>query len=1817
MPAAKLLSELKSLGVELWPQDGQLKFRAPQGLLNAERLAQLREHKQQILHLLQTQERPEVVADPAQRHAPFPLTDVQNAYLLGRQSSFGYGNVACHGYLELSWPNLDPQQVEQAWNRLIARHDMLRAVIASEGSQRVLAEVDHYPLAVTDLRGATRQQHQHGVQQIRQAMEQKLYPTEAWPLFELRLSRSDSGDTLHFSMDSLIADWASAQLLFNELEQLLHDPEARLPTLNISFRDYLLAERGLLEGSRHQRDRDYWLARIDELPAAPQLPAPLGGEDTRVPRFQRHSAQLDASQWAALKRAASALGLTPSIVVLSAYAGTLQRWSQQPAFSLNLTLLNRLPLHPQVGQLVGDFTSVSVLQVNDPQGQDFTSQARQLGNQLFADLEHRLFSGIQVMREIGRRRGREAAAMPVVFTSAIGLGIEPPATSQRRVGHGITQTPQVTLDCQVMDDAQGLHIHWDVRQGVFPDGLIEDMQQAFVCELRLLALDPAAWDQPMHVPLPAWQQRERLAANASAAPLPTGRLHDGLLAMAWERPQALAVVDAHGSLTYAALMERALAVAAALHAAGCRAQEPVAILMPKGRDQVVAAYGVLLAGAAYLPLDSNAPAARRDRVLHSAQVRHVLGCSQALPQVPLPDALAWHAVDQLAPAMPDFPAADGSPDDLAYVIYTSGSTGEPKGVMISHRAALNTVQDINRRFEVSATDRVLGLAQLSFDLSVYDLFGPLAVGGTLVLPDPARGADPSHWAELVQRHQVTLWNSVPAQLQMLAHYLQAEPRPLDSLRLALLSGDWIPLNLAPQLQALLPGLALVALGGATEASIWSNLHPIGAIDPAWRSIPYGLPLANQGLRVLDSQWRDAPTWVPGDLYITGVGLAQGYLGDPALSNARFFAHPLDGQRLYRTGDRGRYLPRGELEFLGREDGQVKIRGHRVELGEIDAALLATPGVDSAVSLLNGELLAFVTAARVEPEPLPGAPLLSAVQRYADSQVGSFDAQQVRDYQANLNAAALSSMLEVMRKAQLFSGALAEPEAAAILRALQAQPRHYWLVRRWLAALCDAGLLQSEQSRYRLLHSGPAPALAWGRVEQAVASGLCSQALLDYQLDHVRQLPQLLRGEVNPFDLLFPQGQQDLALQLYGGDAVSRYNNHSIAALINRLATHHEGDGPLRILEIGAGTGATSAPVISLLDGLEVDYLFTDMTAFFLPAAKQRFADHPWVRYGVLDIDQAIRPQGLASNSVDIVLCAGMLNSVKDIDTALGQISELLSPGGWLVFSEPTGEWPAILLTQGFMMTPAGGDHEQGRSGLRSAETWQARVQALGGEMLPALPHADHPLAALGMQVFAARLKAGFQRLSVDNLRSALAQRLPDYMLPAHLQVLDRLPLTANGKVDRQALAHWRPAVDAQAESSQDAPSDPLTAELCRVWAEALGLAQIGADDSFYEKGADSLILARVAGQLREQLPQAHSLSYDTLLRQMLNEPNVRALARLLNHGENAPAAAAPDQAQRAPHSNALVVPFGGGESGPVRVMFHAALGTLDYFQHLGRALAAQQAGPVIGFAVADTAQYLALEPKRLIESVAQDYADRLIADGHQRFQLIGYCLGGLLATEVARRLLERGMEVVDLSLIDSIPMFIDTDEELAYEAIFVPNLNLDPVKTVFGAHIEDYDVYRAIDLLMARDNRRVPAGAMAALSGDPGLDALALAVQQQSARSQEERLAEYARLASGQAGVPIGPELVPTLFRVCRHSMRAARFDPPPFLGNMTYLRCLEQQSFGITGGVGHLAAPFWEDACLGQFTLIDVPGNHFSVIEPPHVHTVTAHLLEALRKNS
>jgi acyl-coenzyme A synthetase/AMP-(fatty) acid ligase/acyl carrier protein len=271
--------------------------------------------------------------------------------------------------------------------------------------------------------------------------------------------------------------------------------------------------------------------------------------------------------------------------------------------------------------------------------------------------------------------------------------------------------------------------------------------------------------------------------------------------------------------------------------------------------------------------------------------------------------------------------------------------------MLDHKGPVNTLADINRRFAVGERDRVLALSALNFDLSVYDIFGLLAAGGAVVLPDPSALRDPDHWAELVEREQVTLWDTVPALMEMLVD--RAEQRgggALRSLRAVLMSGDWIPVTLPDRIKRLLPGAAVTSLGGATEASIWSILYPIGEVDPSWRSIPYGRPMGNQRFYVLDPALEPCPVGVEGALYIGGVGLAKGYWREQALTAASFIDLPSTGERLYRTGDLGRYLPDGTIEFLGRKDFQVKIRGFRIELGEIEATLMAHAGVREAVAL---------------------------------------------------------------------------------------------------------------------------------------------------------------------------------------------------------------------------------------------------------------------------------------------------------------------------------------------------------------------------------------------------------------------------------------------------------------------------------------------------------------------------------------------------------------------------------------------------------------------------------------------------------------------------------------------------------------------------------------------------------------------------------------------------------------------------------------------------------------------------------------------------
>jgi amino acid adenylation domain-containing protein/non-ribosomal peptide synthase protein (TIGR01720 family) len=906
---------------------------------------------------------PSIVPAPNELHQPFPLTDVQQVYWVGRGGDFELGNVATHGYQEFDTVGLDLERFEQAWQRLIGRHAMLRAIVRPDGQQQVLVQVPPYHIEVLDLRGHDPETVTAQLEKIRQRMSHQVLPSDQWPLFEIRAARLDDQRVrLYISLDLLIGDAWSIQIMGRELAQLYLSPEKPLAPLDLSFRDYVLAEMTLQESEMYRRSLEYWQSRLPTLPPAPELPLAKSPRSLTQPRFVRREARMEPENWLSLKARAAQAGLTPSGVLLAAFAEVLTTWSQSPRFTINLTLFNRLPLHSKVNDIVGDFTSLTLLEVDNSARKKFEARARRLQNQLWKDLDHRYVSGVRVLRELAQAQGgAPRVAMPIVFTSTLGLSsLHQESWRLGQLGeqvYGISQTPQVWLDHQVAEQDGALVFNWDAVQELFPEGLLDDMFGAYCRLLQRLAEEENVWQETAPCLAPPSQLDQRAAINATSAPVSEELLHTLFAARVSERSGQVAVATSHRTLTYADVYRRSNQVGHWLRQRGARPNALVAVVMEKGWEQVVAVLGVLQSGAAYLPIDPELPQERLWYLLEHGQVELVLTQSW------LDEHLAWpENVQRLCVEVSESEGADDQPlapvqrqEDLAYVIYTSGSTGLPKGVMIDHRGAVNTVLDINRRFGVGPADRVLAVSSLSFDLSVYDIFGTLAAGGTIVMPEALAKRDPAHWAEMMMREQVTVWNSVPALMEMLVEYLNDHPGlGLPSLRLVMLSGDWIPVVLPDQIKTLAKGSRVISLGGATEASIWSILYPIEQVDSDWKSIPYGKPMLNQSFHVLDDALEPRPTWVPGQLYIGGVGLAKGYWQDEDKTRSRFITHPRTGERLYWTGDLGRYLLDGNIEFLGRQDFQVKVQGYRIELGEIEAALIQHPTVRAAVATAVGE-----------------------------------------------------------------------------------------------------------------------------------------------------------------------------------------------------------------------------------------------------------------------------------------------------------------------------------------------------------------------------------------------------------------------------------------------------------------------------------------------------------------------------------------------------------------------------------------------------------------------------------------------------------------------------------------------------------------------------------------------------------------------------------------------------------------------------------------------------------------------------------------------
>ena len=433
-------------------------------------------------------------------------------------------------------------------------------------------------------------------------------------------------------------------------------------------------------------------------------------------------------------------------------------------------------------------------------------------------------------------------------------------------------------------------------------------------------------------------------------------LHGEFYENALKYPERIALIYENEKVSYKMLRLYALRAANYMWQRGVRKNDRVVVILPRGIGQVAALLGILAIGAAYVPIAIKQPSARREKIIENVKPAFVLQDETFLEETP------WSG------------CIENNPKDTAYIIYTSGSSGEPKGVEMSHAAATNTIEEILRIWNIGVEDSVLSISAFDFDLSVFDIFGLLAAGGTVILINEDDFRDPEVWEKLIKIYGITIWNSAPALLDMFL--IMRKNNHFDKLRLALVSGDWVPLYLPEKWYKVTSiNSQFVALGGATEGGIWSNYYCVSKIDKSWNSIPYGQALPKQKYRIMDENFVDCGVNIPGELQI-GVGsLAKGYINDEELTMKKFITD-VKGERWYRTGDRGMRWADGTIEFLGRMDTQVKIRGHRIELGEIESVLKSFLGIKEAVVVAQGdkyhkELVAFYLGEYIAENEIEG------------------------------------------------------------------------------------------------------------------------------------------------------------------------------------------------------------------------------------------------------------------------------------------------------------------------------------------------------------------------------------------------------------------------------------------------------------------------------------------------------------------------------------------------------------------------------------------------------------------------------------------------------------------------------------------------------------------------------------------------------------------------------------------------------------------------------------------------------------------------------
>jgi len=883
--------------------------------------------------------------------------------------------------------DLDVSALESSLGEILRRHAVLRTGFTTQDGQPV--QVVHPPaplsLEILDLSHIPPEHREEEARRLAAQEAVRPFDLSQPPLLRSQLIRlDDSQHILLLTLHHIVSDGWSLGVLVRELAALypaFHTGQASpIPELPVQYADYAVWQRGWLQGQTLEGQLSYWKQQLSSAPQVLELPTARPRPAVQDFRGAREPFEFPASLTRSLQALCQREDVTLFMALLAGFETLLYRLSGQSDFCLATPIANRT--RAELESMVGFFVNTLVLRARldgAPTFRELLQRVREtaLGAYAHQDLPFEmLVDALQPQRSLTYTPlfqvmfALQNAPLPPL--SLPGLSVQ-----VFEIDPGVSR---FDLTLSIYEQSGCLAGFVEYSTSLFDRWQIQDL---LVHYRRLLEQAAAGPDLPitrLDLLTPAERQRILAEWNATHSPLPELCIHQRFEQQVYRQPHAPALIFEDSSLTYAGLNDRANRLARRLRALGVGPEALVGICLERSFERIIAILGILKAGGAYLPLDPTYPRDRLAFMLEDSGA--VLLLTQASLASDLPKTSAGILVldrdeQPLEPESGEdlyYPVAQ---DNLAYVIYTSGSTGKPKGTLLHHRGLVNMVEPQLEIFQAGPGCRVLQFASFSFDASVWEVFTALACGGTLVLAPQEVLASPVDLLELFSRQRVNLALLPPSLLAMLP------PAHLPDLHTLVTGGEACSAEIVARWA---PGRRLINAYGPTEITVYASLHICDADEPG--APPIGRPVSNTALYVLDEHQQPVPPGVPGELYISGAGVARGYHNRPELTAEKFLPDPfspIPGKRMYRSGDRVRYRPDGCLEYLGRFDQQVKLRGFRVELGEIEAALLQHPGIAQAVVAVREDrpgdkrLAAYLVAGEKAAQP-PAADLRAHLKR---------------------------------------------------------------------------------------------------------------------------------------------------------------------------------------------------------------------------------------------------------------------------------------------------------------------------------------------------------------------------------------------------------------------------------------------------------------------------------------------------------------------------------------------------------------------------------------------------------------------------------------------------------------------------------------------------------------------------------------------------------------------------------------------------------------------------------------------------------------------